>query len=112
VARRPASTGVRLTRRGRIVVRTLIMVAILLVLGLAWLVGSARAQAAGSGPSSKAFYRGLTAMVVHPGQSLWSIAQQAQPSADPRVVVQQIIDINALPSSTVQTGERLWVPKG
>lgn len=50
--------------------------------------------------------------MVHPGQTLWSIAVQAQPSADPRIVVQQIIDLNALSGSSVEPGEHLWVPRG
>jgi hypothetical protein len=95
-----------------VVVRTLVTVTILLVLGLAWLVGAAKVQAAGSGAPSGSVYRNLTAMVVRPGQSLWSIALRAQPTADPRVVVQEIIDLNALPGSTVQAGQRLWVPRG
>jgi hypothetical protein len=51
-------------------------------------------------------------VVVRPGQSLWSIALWAQPAADPRVIVQEIIDLNALHGAAVQAGERLWVPKG
>lgn len=108
----PVASGVRLTRRGRAVVKILVVLAILLVTGLAWLAGAAKVQAAGSGAPAGSVYRHLTAMVVRPGESLWTLAMQAQPHADPRVVVQQIIDVNALHSSTVWAGERLWVPKG
>jgi LysM repeat protein len=50
--------------------------------------------------------------VVHPGQTLWSIASRAQPSADPRNVIQQIIELNALTGTGIEPGERLWVPRG
>lgn len=106
---RPA---VRLTRRGRAVVKILVVMAIVVATGLAWLAGAARVQAAGSGAPPGSVYRHLTATVVRPGESLWTLAMQAQPNADPRVVVQEIIDVNALHSSTVWAGERLWVPKG
>jgi LysM domain-containing protein len=108
----PVAPGVRLTRRGRAVVKILVTMAILLVVALAWLAGAAKVQAAGSGAPAGSVYRHLTAMVVRPGESLWSLAMQAQPRADPRVVVQEIIDVNALHGSTVWAGERLWVPKG
>jgi LysM domain-containing protein len=105
-------SAVRLTRRGRAVVKILVVMAILLVTGLAWLTGAVRVQAAGSGAPPGSVYRHLTAMVVRPGESLWTLAMQAQPNADPRVVVQEIVDVNALHSSTVRAGERLWVPRG
>jgi LysM repeat protein len=47
-----------------------------------------------------------------PGQSLWSIASQYDPAADPRGVIQQIIDLNALSGTSVQPGQHLWLPRG
>ena len=35
-------------------------------------------------------------MAVRPGQSLWSVAESADPDADTRVVIRQIIQLNAL----------------
>jgi LysM domain len=102
----------RLTRRGRIVVSALVVAAILLVAVLAWIGGATRAEAAGSGPPPSAVYRNLTKVVVEPGESLWTIAAQAEPAADPRSVIQQIIDLNALGGTSIQPGERLWVPRG
>ena len=114
-AQRAAS--VRLTRRGRIVVRGLLTVAVLLAAVLLWLAAAARAQparaqAASAGSPPGAVHRNLTPVVVHPGESLWSIALRAQPSADPRIVVQQIIELNALSGTGIEPGERLWVPRG
>jgi len=109
--RRAARARVRLTRRGRVVVAVLITSAMVLVAGLAWLAGTARADAAGSGPPPGSVYRGLHSVVVQPGQSLWTIASRAEPSADPRGVIQEIIDLNALGSSPIQPGQRLWLPR-
>jgi Tfp pilus assembly protein FimV len=93
------------------VVATLVVLGAMLLVTLAWLAGASRAQAAHAGGSPAHPYQGLRAMVVRPGETLWSIAQQTQPGADPRAVVQEIIDLNALSGSTVAAGERLWVPK-
>ncbi len=113
VTRTPAvRTRVRLTRRGRIVVAALIATGVMLVAALAWLAGTARADAAGSGPPPSAVYHSLRSVVVRPGESLWAIAMQANPTGDPRSVIQQIIDLNALHGTSVQPGQRLWLPRG
>jgi hypothetical protein len=103
---------VRLTRRGRIVVATLLTVLCLLLVALAWMAIAARAQAADGGLPQGAVYRNLTSVVVHPGQTLWSIASQAEPSADPRVVMQLIVELNALHGTSIEPGQHLWVPHG
>ena len=54
----------------------------------------------------------LVQVVVRPGQSLWSVAESADPDQDTRVVIQQIIDLNSLNGDTVFAGQRLWVPRG
>jgi len=94
------------------VVSALVIAAMLLIAVLAWIGGATRADAAGSGPPPSAVYRNLTKVVVQPGESLWAIAAQAEPTADPRSVIQQIIDLNALGGTSIQPGERLWVPRG
>ena len=109
---RPVRTRIRLTRRGRIVVATLITAGVVLVAALAWLVGTTRAEAAGSGSPASAVYHSLRSVVVQPGESLWTIATQADPAGDPRTVMQEIVDINALHGTSVQPGERLWLPRG
>jgi len=109
---RPVRTRVRLTRRGRIVVAGLVTASMVLVVALAWLAGTARADAAGSGAPSSAVYHSLRSVVVLPGQSLWSIAAQYEPGSDPRNVIQEIIDLNALSGTSVQPGEHLWLPRG
>jgi len=108
---RPRDTPVaplRLTRRGRVVVVTaaalLVTVVSLLLAGVA--------QATNDGPSPRAARQNLVQVVVHPGQSLWSVAESADPDQDPRAVIQQIIDLNSLNGDTVFAGQQLWVPRG
>jgi LysM repeat protein len=47
---------------------------------------------------------------VAPGESLWHLAQQIAPNADPRDVVDAIANLNALSSGVVQPGQRLAIP--
>ena len=108
---RPRDTPVaplRLTRRGRVVVA---LAAALLVTMVSLLLAGV-AQATNDGPSSRAARQNLVQVVVHPGQSLWSVAESADPDQDPRAVIQQIIDLNSLNGDTVFAGQQLWVPRG
>ena len=98
----------RLTRRGRVVVAT--AAALLVTVVSLFLAGVA--QATNDGPSSRAARQNLVQVVVHPGQSLWSVAESADPDQDPRAVIQQIIDLNSLNGDTVFAGQQLWVPHG
>jgi hypothetical protein len=113
---RPARSGqpgrVRLTRRGRVVLAALGIVTVTAMVTLFWLSVAGGAQAASHGLRGGAAYRGMTRVVVRPGQTLWSIASQAEPAADPRLVIQQIIEANALGGPVIQPGQLLWVPKG
>jgi nucleoid-associated protein YgaU len=109
--RRPgAPAPLRLTRRGRIAAAA---AAALLAGGLS-LAAAAAAQAAGHAvaPGLGAPGRALTRVTVRPGDSLWSLAERADPGADPRLVIQQIIRLNRLGGDTVLAGERLWAPRG
>jgi LysM repeat protein len=103
-----ASVPLRLTRRGRVVVA----VATALVLAALSLVIAASAQATNRPVPSSAAQRGLAQVTVRPGQSLWSVAENADPAADTRVVIQQILELNGLTGDTVYAGQRLWVPRG
>ena len=105
---RAANPPLRLTRRGRIVVA----VAAALVLAALSLVIAGAAQATNHPVSARAAQQNLAQVTVHPGQSLWSVAESADPNADTRVVIQQIIELNSLTGNTVFAGQRLWVPRG
>jgi hypothetical protein len=96
--------GVQLTRRGRIVILlALLAVGAVLALAVSGLVGGA---AAGTAPASTQ----TRTVVVQPGQTLWSIAQDIAPGADRRNTIARIVELNALPSTDVAAGTRLAVP--
>ncbi|HEX9359292.1 MAG TPA: LysM peptidoglycan-binding domain-containing protein [Streptosporangiaceae bacterium] len=108
---RPRDTPVaplRLTRRGRVVVA---LAATLLVTMVSLLLAGV-AQATNHGPSPRAARQNLVQVIVRPGQSLWSVAESADPDQDTRAVLQQIIDLNSLNGDTVFAGQQLWVPRG
>lgn len=103
---RPASRpdpALRLTRRGRLAVLIVFLVA---ALGTGVLVGSGPSRASGeTGPPREHQY-----VVVQPGQTLWGIAREAAPGADPRATIEQIRRLNALSSTGVQAGQRIALP--
>ena len=108
----PAASGVptgslRLTRRGRVVAAAL---AALLITALS-LAAAISAQATGRSLPGRAAQQNLVQVMVRPGQSLWTVAESADPNADPRVVIQRIIDLNGLNSVAVQPGQQLWAPR-
>jgi LysM repeat protein len=100
----------RLTRRGRVVFTTLAaapLVAIAVFLGLG----------GGDAVAGQATTAGVTAagatftyVSVAPGQSLWQLAEQFAPHADPREVVADILALNQLRSADVQPGQELAIP--
>ena len=98
----------RLTRRGRAVIAA---AAVLLVVMVSLIVASA-AQATSHSVPPRTAEQNLSRVVVRPGQTLWSVAESADPGADTRLVIQQIVELNGLTSDVVLTGQRLWVPRG
>jgi len=110
---RPSLAGdapqrLRLTRRGRVVLAVFAAVVVSLI-GLAVASGT---PAEGSAAPAGTAGHSMTRIVVQPGQTLWMIAMRADPQADPRQVVQQIIAANALRDGSIQAGQRLLVPRG
>jgi hypothetical protein len=99
----------RLTRRGRIVVAALVLAGVTTAALLITLLASGGAQATNHGPA-RAGYQGMHQVVVQPGQTLWSIAAAAEPTADPRTVVQEIMSANTLAGPAISAGQLLWVP--
>ncbi len=94
----------RLTRRGRVALTTLVSVP--LVIGaLVWAVSAGGAAA--TGPEGTAHFEYVT---VHSGESLWAIAEEIAPNADPRNVIADLISLNQLQGGVVTPGERLAVP--
>ena len=109
VVQRPGP--VRLTRRGRRVVAGLVIGVIIVAVTVLWMSAAGSVQASSHGSAAGSPYRGMTQVVVRPGQTLWSIATAAEPSGNLWSVVQQIINVNALSSANVQAGQLLWVPR-
>jgi hypothetical protein len=96
----------RLTARGRAVFTTLAaapLVAIALFIGLGG--GDAVADGAATGGAAT-----FTYVSIAPGQSLWQLAEQVAPNADPREVVADILALNQLRSADVQPGQELAIP--
>ncbi|MCU1423006.1 MAG: hypothetical protein JWN36_2657 [Microbacteriaceae bacterium] len=94
----------RMTRRGRIVLTAL--VAIPLAAGGFVGVVNAGGAAANSSASSATFHY----VTVAQGESLWQIATKVAPSADPRDVISDIVDLNQLSTTELQAGQRIAIP--
>ena len=94
----------RLTQRGRGVL--LVIVATPFVIAaLFFALNGGRASAALESPNTSLQYINVDA-----GESLWGVAQEIAPNADPRDVIQQIIELNQLNSADVFAGVRLAIP--
>lgn len=96
----PAS-GLRLTRRGRVVVTVLAVC-------LALAAGSV-AQRATAGTPGVAVE--VTSHTVVAGETLWRIASAiTEPGEDVRAAVDQLMDLNGLESTGLQVGQQLLIP--
>lgn len=100
------SPGVRLTRRGRLLVTLVVLIGL-----IAAVVAGAASVAAGSASSADAAPT-TTVVVVQPGQTLWELAAGAAGGGDTREVVRQIRLLNGLTGSGVVPGQALTVPLG
>lgn len=105
--RSAAKTRLRLTRRGRVVfgaLATALLVGVLVA--VAMLGGGARAFASAEEGRGNSFGY----VVVQPGASLWQVASELDPSADPRDLVAEIVRLNQLGGSGVDAWQELAVP--
>ena len=93
----------RLTRRGR-----LLMFMLLLVAALAAAVALGPSVVATSEPGEPVPVR---TVVVQPGETLWDIASRADPTGNVGNLVHRIAELNALPSTgDLQIGQEVAVP--
>lgn len=100
----PGTARLRLTRRGRVVLTTLIatpMAALVLVVTL-----SGGMAAATSDLSTGSF----DYVTVEAGQSLWALAESVAPTADPREVISDIVRLNQLENAELHPGDRIAIP--
>lgn len=99
-ARRPPQ--LRLTRRGRLVL-FLALVAVAVAV-FTFLAGPAESTGTTHHPP-------VDTVVVEPGQTLWGIASDVAPNEDPRIVIHEILDLNALTDAgSIRAGQPLYVP--
>ncbi len=93
----------RLTRRGRLVV-------LLLVFSLAFVAFTMVGSPAVS--TDEPHHASSRQVVVEPGQTLWDIAAEVAPSQDPRGVIADIVDLNALvDAGSIRAGQPLYIPQ-
>lgn len=100
------ATRLRLTARGRRVIAFLVALPVVVALGLA-IVGGGAALASGEGGAPSGSFAEITVMS---GETLWSIAEDVAPQADPRDVVAEISRLNALDGGVVAAGQRIAIP--
>lgn len=97
----PGSTGLRLTRRGRLVV--------MLSAGVVTLLGVLSAQSATA--ESPASAVPVITHTVAAGETLWEVAGSiSRPGEDRRDVVADLIVLNGLTGAGVQSGQQILVP--
>ena len=107
LAPRAASTSgshLRITRRGKIVITTLLAVPAALLIG-SFAFSAAPAEATLASTTSDFSY-----VTVQDGESLWAVAERVAPQADPRDVIADIERLNGVESSAVAPGQSLAIP--
>jgi LysM repeat protein len=81
-----------------------------LLLNLAVAGAGALALAGSSAPADRP--AATSTVVVQPGDTLWSIARDLDPTGDPRSAVAELKDLNNLRGSTIEVGRQLLLPVG
>ncbi|CAN5692337.1 hypothetical protein BH18ACT7_BH18ACT7_10510 [soil metagenome] len=92
---------VRLTRRGRLAVTFMTLLATVILLAVA---------AAQSGSTGGGLADAPRSVVVEPGDTLWQIAREIAPADSPAVVVAALQEANGLDGGPLQPGQVLAVP--
>jgi hypothetical protein len=93
----------RLTRRGRRVLSGLSI-----AIGLSIAVATVAVELGRSDGGLE--LAGSATVVVQPGDTLWSLAEELAPQQDPRAVVDAIVAANGLDGVSVQAGQVLQLP--
>lgn len=100
VSRLPVAHRDDVFRRRRLVALALLVG---LVLGVVSFIGSADAT-----PTPEGQLAASVTVVVQPGDTLWAIATELDPTADPRVLVDRLTDL--VGSTVLEPGQELVVP--
>ncbi|MDR6865445.1 Tfp pilus assembly protein FimV [Microbacterium resistens] len=101
----PTSTRLRITARGRRVLAAFAALPIAGAIAFAVLSGGS-ALASGSQTTGGAF----ETVTVMPGDTLWSIAAEVAPDADPRDVVSAIARLNLIERGSLDIGQQISIP--
>ncbi|MDQ1570774.1 MAG: hypothetical protein QOF79_1448 [Actinomycetota bacterium] len=99
---RPQAAHLKMTARGRAVLISLIATPLVIA---ALAIGINAGGATATSTSTP-----LTTVTVTAGQSLWQVARQLAPNADPRDVITDIMSVNQLSSADIVPGEELKIP--
>ena len=99
-------TRLRLTVRGRRVLVAMAAMPAVLALSVAIISGGSALASKDAGAPAGSF----ETITVSSGDSLWSIAEEIAPAADPRDVVDAIARLNALQGVAISAGQRLAIP--
>ena len=102
----PRATRLRLTVRGRRILAAVAALPAVIAFSLAVVSGGSALASRDAGAATGSF----ATLTVAAGDSLWSIAEQVAPGADPRDVVDAIVRLNALDGVTVSAGQQLSIP--
>lgn len=100
----PQSSRLKITARGQAVLVGLVTIVIAIIVGM-FTFGVTGANA-----STTSGANDFTYVSIQSGQSLWQLAEQLDPQADPRDLIAEIVQLNALPSSSVEVGQRIALP--
>jgi hypothetical protein len=98
---RSVAAPLRLTRRGVVVLASLVGLLAAALIGLAW------ASAPSSASSGRSAISVPAIVTVQPGDSLWTIAARVAPQTDPRAEVAHLQQLNHLPGVELQPGQLL-----
>ena len=107
VASSPATaveSPVRLTRRGRLALTLMFLVAVSVVLTVFGATSAATGEAGKPVPTRSVF--------VEPGDTLWGIAAEVAAPGEVREMTHRIQELNAMSGSGVAVGQELAVPIG
>ena len=99
---RSAQPRLRITRRGRAVLMTLI--AIPIVLAALFFALNGGGAIAGNGPSVP-----LEQVTIEPGQTLWGLAEEYAPHSDPRDFVAEVVNLNGI-VDVLEAGQVIDIP--
>lgn len=102
-----ARVRLRLTRRGRIVFTTLAALPLLIVVAFFVLNGGQASAGDAAAGGARTHFDTVT---IQPGETLWQLAEDTAPNADPRDFVQDVISLNALDGSGLQAGDQIAIP--